>query len=267
MTKYRQADKLTQEQRKDIAVLVNCGVNRAGLAKDYGVSTHTIASIARQRARYIGEENIARTPSDQFQYAQGEYVQLEETERRYIERQVFGKIIEESMPPAERAEDKLLGFIFGYERLPGDCRKMERSSEEIETWRASTEKSYSARESYAIRALQQNLSEGRRYLTIEEAVAETKVRVSSLEESELSGGERERREDIKRKLESALEQLTFREREIIKRRCGLGQGYTYSLEEVSEIFKVTRERVRQVEAKAIRKLQHPLRTRKLEGFL
>ena len=61
--------------------------------------------------------------------------------------------------------------------------------------------------------------------------------------------------------------LTYREREIIKLRYGIGDGYTYTLEEVGRIFKVTRERVRQVEAKAIRKLQHPVRARKLEGFL
>ena len=51
------------------------------------------------------------------------------------------------------------------------------------------------------------------------------------------------------------------------RRYGITDGYTYTLEEVGRIFKVTRERVRQVEAKAIRKLQHPVRRRKLEGFL
>ncbi|MGL5095701.1 MAG: sigma factor-like helix-turn-helix DNA-binding protein, partial [Planctomycetia bacterium] len=44
-------------------------------------------------------------------------------------------------------------------------------------------------------------------------------------------------------------------------------GYTYTLEEVGRIFKVTRERVRQIEAKAVRKLQHPVRCRHLEGFL
>jgi DNA-directed RNA polymerase sigma subunit (sigma70/sigma32) len=54
---------------------------------------------------------------------------------------------------------------------------------------------------------------------------------------------------------------------IVKLRYGIGDGYTYTLEEVGRIFKVTRERVRQVEAKAIRKLQHPVRARKLEGFL
>ena len=72
---------------------------------------------------------------------------------------------------------------------------------------------------------------------------------------------------LKDKIDHVLKTLTYREREIIKLRYGLGDGYTYTLEEVGRIFKVTRERVRQVEAKAIRKLQHPVRARKLEGFL
>ncbi len=72
---------------------------------------------------------------------------------------------------------------------------------------------------------------------------------------------------LKERIDQVLKTLTFREREIIKLRYGIGDGYTYTLEEVGRIFKVTRERVRQVEAKAIRKLQHPVRARKLEGFL
>ena len=74
-------------------------------------------------------------------------------------------------------------------------------------------------------------------------------------------------EMLKERIEETLRTLTYREREIIKLRYGIGDGYTYTLEEVGRIFKVTRERVRQVEAKAIRKLQHPVRARKLEGFL
>jgi len=74
-------------------------------------------------------------------------------------------------------------------------------------------------------------------------------------------------EMLRERIESVLKTLTYREREIIKLRYGIGDGYTYTLEEVGKIFKVTRERVRQVEAKAIRKLQHPVRSRKLEGFL
>jgi RNA polymerase primary sigma factor len=72
---------------------------------------------------------------------------------------------------------------------------------------------------------------------------------------------------LKDRIEAVLKTLTYREREIIKLRYGIGDGYTYTLEEVGRIFKVTRERVRQVEAKAIRKLQHPVRARKLQGFL
>jgi RNA polymerase primary sigma factor len=74
-------------------------------------------------------------------------------------------------------------------------------------------------------------------------------------------------EMLKDKIDTVLNTLTYREREIIKLRYGLGDGYTYTLEEVGRIFDVTRERVRQIEAKAVRKLQHPVRSRKLEGFI
>jgi len=74
-------------------------------------------------------------------------------------------------------------------------------------------------------------------------------------------------EMLKSKIDHVLKTLTYREREIIKLRYGIGDGQTYTLEEVGRIFRVTRERVRQIEAKAIRKLQHPVRSRKLEGFL
>ncbi|HEV3415866.1 MAG TPA: RNA polymerase sigma factor RpoD [Pirellulales bacterium] len=72
---------------------------------------------------------------------------------------------------------------------------------------------------------------------------------------------------LRQKVEGLLKTLTFREREIVRLRYGLGDGYTYTLEEVGRIFKITRERVRQIEAKALRKLQHPVRSKQLEGFL
>jgi RNA polymerase primary sigma factor len=72
---------------------------------------------------------------------------------------------------------------------------------------------------------------------------------------------------LKDKIEEILQSLNYREREIIKLRYGIGDGYTYTLEEVGRIFKVTRERVRQIEAKAVVKLQHPIRARRLEGFI
>ena len=72
---------------------------------------------------------------------------------------------------------------------------------------------------------------------------------------------------LRDRIETLLKTLTYREREIIRLRYGLGDGYTYTLEEVGRIFKVTRERVRQIEAKAVRKLQHPVRSQQLAGFI
>ena len=74
-------------------------------------------------------------------------------------------------------------------------------------------------------------------------------------------------EALKKRLEEVMEDLTYREREIIRLRYGLADGYTYTLEEVGKIFSVTRERVRQIESKAVRKLQSPYRSRALTGFL
>jgi RNA polymerase primary sigma factor len=75
------------------------------------------------------------------------------------------------------------------------------------------------------------------------------------------------REMLRDKIDHVLKSLTFREREIIKLRYGLGDGYSYTLEETGRIFKVTRERIRQIESKALKKLQHETRTKHLVGFL
>ena len=72
---------------------------------------------------------------------------------------------------------------------------------------------------------------------------------------------------LRERIEELLKTLTFREREIIRLRYGLADGYSYTLEEVGRIFKVTRERVRQIEAKAVAKLQNPVRSKYLEAFV
>ena len=74
-------------------------------------------------------------------------------------------------------------------------------------------------------------------------------------------------EMLRNRINAVLKTLSYREREIIKLRYGLGDGYSYTLEEVGHIFKVTRERIRQIEAKAVRKLQQPSRSQELVGFL
>ncbi|MBB01813.1 MAG: sigma-70 family RNA polymerase sigma factor [Rubinisphaera brasiliensis] len=72
---------------------------------------------------------------------------------------------------------------------------------------------------------------------------------------------------LRDKINHVLKSLTYREREIIKLRYGLGDGYSYTLEETGRIFKVTRERIRQIESKALRKLQHQTRSNHLKGFV
>jgi RNA polymerase primary sigma factor len=72
---------------------------------------------------------------------------------------------------------------------------------------------------------------------------------------------------LKDKLGDVLSSLTERERKVLELRFGLGDGYSRTLEEVGKQFKVTRERIRQIEAKALRKMRHPTRLRQLSGFL
>ncbi|MGD0519419.1 MAG: sigma-70 family RNA polymerase sigma factor, partial [Thermoguttaceae bacterium] len=74
-------------------------------------------------------------------------------------------------------------------------------------------------------------------------------------------------ESLKNRIAEVLDALDYREREIIRLRFGLADGYSYTLEEVGKIFSVTRERVRQIETKAVRSLQHPIRAKKLLSFM
>jgi len=75
------------------------------------------------------------------------------------------------------------------------------------------------------------------------------------------------REELKKRIDSLLEELTLREQEILRLRYGLKDGDFYTLEEVGKKLSITRERVRQIEMNAVKKLQHPLRSSRLCGFI
>jgi RNA polymerase primary sigma factor len=72
---------------------------------------------------------------------------------------------------------------------------------------------------------------------------------------------------LREQLQNVLETLSPREAEVIRLRYGLYNGRPLTLEEVGQRFNITRERIRQIEAKALRKLRHPSRARHLKGFL
>ena len=72
---------------------------------------------------------------------------------------------------------------------------------------------------------------------------------------------------LKARIADVLQSLDYREREVLRLRYGLGDGYTHTLQEIGRLFSVTRERVRQIVSEAIRKLQHPGPSSRLAGFL
>jgi RNA polymerase primary sigma factor len=73
--------------------------------------------------------------------------------------------------------------------------------------------------------------------------------------------------NLREQIDSVLKTLTPREEQVIKMRFGVGDGSEHTLEEVGQRFAVTRERIRQIESKALRKLRHPSRSQKLRAFL
>ena len=72
---------------------------------------------------------------------------------------------------------------------------------------------------------------------------------------------------LKEEIDSVLSTLTPREEKVIRMRLGIGENTNHTLEEVGNVFGLTRERIRQIEAKALRKLKHPSRRKILESFL
>ncbi len=79
-------------------------------------------------------------------------------------------------------------------------------------------------------------------------------------------GERISQESLKRRIHEVLDQLSMREREVLKLRFGIDRDETYTLEQLGKRFKVTRERIRQIEIRALNKLKHPIRSRALESY-
>ena len=89
----------------------------------------------------------------------------------------------------------------------------------------------------------------------------------SKDDQEIGFDESVDKRDLKSSIDEVLGTLTEREEKVLRLRFGLDDGRSQSLEEVGQAFKVTRERVRQIEAKGLRKLRHPIRRKKVEGYL
>ncbi len=139
-----------------------------------------------------------------------------------------------------------------------------------ETGRAATVEELAERAKVSASECRRVLAASRATLSLDRPVGEGDAQVMDFiaDRGAADPAELPNSELLKARVAEVLETLSEREREILSLRFGFGgDGYTYTLEEVGRRFNVTRERVRQIEAKAIKRLQHPTRARRLEGFL
>ena len=246
-TKYRPSDKLTVGQRKEIAHLANAGVPHKVLAEGYGVSVATVSSARRKVGELIGDDSIARTPEEKFAYAQKIYGSefLSEEGRSYINTHVFEPVAKTAAfnyKSPERPMQHLLAVVFGKEPRSVDSSELE---------------------NYALEVLQQGALQGVIYEDSGKALEGVNEAMRFASNAHFRIGEKERTNELEGILDEALDTLNLREREVVKLRYGLSDGTVYTLDEVGKRFEVTRERVRQIEAKAVRKFQHPIRYAKL----
>ena len=151
-------------------------------------------------------------------------------------------------------------------------RKLRKVSHDLEQklGREATIEELAAAAGISLAEAQRALEVGRDPISLDRPLSESAT--NNLGDFIVEGGvaspdEAAMRQTLKDRLHQVLDTLALREREILKLRFGLGDGFAYTLEEVGRVFRVTRERVRQIEAKAIDKLRHPSRSHQLESFL
>jgi len=151
-------------------------------------------------------------------------------------------------------------------------RKLRKVSQELEQTlgREPTIEELAAAAGISLAEAQRAFEVGRDPISLDRPLSESAT--NNLGDFIVEGGvpapdEAAMRQTLRDRLQQVLGTLAMREREILKLRFGLGDGFAYTLEEVGRVFRVTRERVRQIEAKAIDKLRHPSRSHQLESFL
>ena len=246
MSKHRKLRRLPHEQRREVALLVNAGISKELLAKDYKVSIHTILSISRQRRKWIEEEQIATKKKQKFRYAQTIYPQMNPGPRKYI----FALVYEPAIKPiqkrlvGESPERLFFKAVLGPKSLPQIDKKA------LAKYRARIRK-------HALVLIHDDAKKKAVYDNLKQAVVGMSYLIAELEEATLRSRERKTRDRLRKKIGQVLKTLTSRERKIVKLRYGIEDGYIHILKEVAGIFQICKERVRQIESEAIGKLQHP----------
>ncbi len=210
MGKHKRSDKLTQEQRKEIALLVNSGISRKLLAKDYKVSIHTIQAISKQIRRWIEEEKITTNKEQGFQYAQTIYPQLNPRPRKYIFNFVYEPLIRDIQKYliGESQERLFFKAVLGPKSLPNIDKKA------LAKYRARIR-----RRAWVL--IHDGVKKGVIYDNLQQAVVDMGYLIVKLEEANLGPRDRKIRDSLRKGINQVLKTLTSRERRIVKLRCGI----------------------------------------------
>lgn len=257
MAKHRKRNKLTWEQKKEIALLVNSGISRKLLAKDYKVSIHTIQAISKQRRRWIEEEQITTYNKEQrFQYAQTIHPQLNPRPRKYIFNLVYEPLIRDIQKYLIGESEERLFFkaVLGPKSLPNIDKKA------LAKYRARIR-----RRAWVL--IHDGVKKGVIYNNLKQAVVGMGYLIAKLEGANLGPRDRRIRDNLRKGINRVQKTLTSRERRIVKLRNGIEDGHIHRLREIAVIFQISEERVRQIEHEAIGKLQDPQKTSKLKKLL
>jgi len=256
MARYRKADKLTQEQRKDIALLVNAGISRKLLAKDYKISIHTIHAISRQRRRWIEEEQITTNKEQKFQYAQTIHPQLNPRPRKYVFNLAYEPVIRRIQKRliGESQERLFFKAVLGPKCLPNIDRKA------LAKYRARIK-----RRAWVL--IRNGVKKGVIYDNVQQAVVEMGYMIGTLEAANWGPRDRRIRDSLTKGINQVLKTLTSRERGIVKLRYGIEDGHVHILRDIATIVQISFERVRQIENEAIGKLQDPQKASELKKLI
>ena len=249
--------KLTDKQRREIALLANAGVSRELLAKDYKVSVETIHLISRHRKRWINEKWIAdRTDKQRFKCAHKIYPQLDPRQKKYLFDLVYKPMIEliQKHLVGESPERLFLKAVLGPKSLPKIDKKA------VAEYCATIRK-------YALTIINDGADERLIYNDREQAVRGIGNRIVQLDEASWGRRKREAREELRKGINQVLRTLKLRERGTIQLRYGLFNGQILTLAEVGQRLQFTAERIRQIQIEAIKKLQDPKPRGKLEDLL
>ncbi len=256
MSKHRKLRRLPHEQRREIALLVNAGISKKLLAKDYKVSIHTILSISRQRRQWVEEEHVATNKEQKFRYAQTIYPQMNPGPRKYIFSIVYERAIKriQKRLVGESQERLFFKAVLGPKSLP------QIDKEALAKYRARIRK-------HALVLIHDDAKKEAIYDNLKQLVVGMGYLIAELEEASLRSRERKIRDNLRKRINQVLKPLTSRERKIVKLRYGIKDGYIHILEEVAGIFQISKERVRQIESEAIEKLQHPENASELKKLI